>query len=220
MANCAGNIATTSDLVVPRAAVKGRDHLNNVEVVDVALSDFEQGLWTVEVAGFRLNRGPQTFSLVGEKFVPTLFFWNSSTFCHRHFWFCRRPSLIWLCQRHPQLCRMFMPVGSPHEGLRIPLTRMEQFVAFSLRQLCDAAGAGVAHCSDHRIVLKHVPRNVEVRLVSDLGTRRQTLTASSGRHLVPVGNADLETTMVLFTLDEFSPGEPVQVDVPIKVSLE
>jgi subtilisin family serine protease/translation initiation factor IF-1 len=53
-------------------AQRGRDHLNNVEVVDVPAQNVVEGNWQVQVRGFRItNRynnmsvGPQRFSLVG-----------------------------------------------------------------------------------------------------------------------------------------------------------
>ena len=49
------------------AAIRGRDHLNNVEVVDAAIL---AGTWEAHVLGFNIPHGPQTFSLVGALFTP------------------------------------------------------------------------------------------------------------------------------------------------------
>ena len=43
------------------------DHLNNVEVVD---APFRPGKWQVQVSGFNIPQGPQSFSLVGFSFRP------------------------------------------------------------------------------------------------------------------------------------------------------
>jgi len=50
----------------PPPARIGRDHLNNVEVVDVAVPI--AGTWVVTVTGFNVPQGPQEFSLVGQHF--------------------------------------------------------------------------------------------------------------------------------------------------------
>ena len=52
--------------VAPPAAKLGRDHLNNVEVVDVPVP--VPGIWTATVTAFNLPEGPQQFSLVGQRF--------------------------------------------------------------------------------------------------------------------------------------------------------
>ena len=49
------------------SAVRGRDHLNNVEVVDVE-APAVAGVWRVKVIGFSIAQGPQPFSLVGQTF--------------------------------------------------------------------------------------------------------------------------------------------------------
>lgn len=48
------------------AAQRGRDHLNNVEVVDTPAI---AGTWQVQVIGFNIPQGPQRFTLVGQTFV-------------------------------------------------------------------------------------------------------------------------------------------------------
>jgi hypothetical protein len=50
------------------AALSGPDHLNNVEVVDLAAP--REGIWTVEISGFNVRQGPQRFSLIGQQFRP------------------------------------------------------------------------------------------------------------------------------------------------------
>jgi len=47
-------------------AVRGPDHLNNIEVIDApAIS----GRWYVQVSGFSISQGPQSFTLVGARFT-------------------------------------------------------------------------------------------------------------------------------------------------------
>ena len=47
-------------------ATKGRDHINNVEVVDIDNINLTAGHWTLQVAGFDIQDGPQDFSVVGQ----------------------------------------------------------------------------------------------------------------------------------------------------------
>ncbi len=49
------------------AAAPGRDHLNNVEVVDISGTP-TVGTWKVVVTGFNIPQGPQRFSLIGHQF--------------------------------------------------------------------------------------------------------------------------------------------------------
>lgn len=59
----------TQDDTVPArgipSAVRGKDHLNNVEVVDAPSAT---GTWKAQIIGFSIHFGPQPFSLVGYKF--------------------------------------------------------------------------------------------------------------------------------------------------------
>jgi|GEM_PF-1294614 len=47
-------------------ATKGRDHINNVEVVDIDNLNLIAGHWTLQVSGFDVQDGPQDFSVVGQ----------------------------------------------------------------------------------------------------------------------------------------------------------
>ena len=47
-------------------ATRGRDHINNVEVVDIDNINLTAGHWTLQVAGFDIQDGPQDFSVVGQ----------------------------------------------------------------------------------------------------------------------------------------------------------
>ncbi len=51
----------------PPRADRGRDHLNNVEVVDAPAV---AGRWYAHIIGFNIAERPQRFSLIGERFVP------------------------------------------------------------------------------------------------------------------------------------------------------
>ena len=46
------------------AAVRGPDHLNNVEVVDIN-GPLRPGTWTIQVLAFNVPQGPQSYSLIG-----------------------------------------------------------------------------------------------------------------------------------------------------------
>jgi subtilisin family serine protease len=62
--------SSTPDTIPPAGipvAVRGKDHLNNVEVVDVS-APVTAGTWQVQVMGFSIPQGPQAFSLVGQSF--------------------------------------------------------------------------------------------------------------------------------------------------------
>jgi Ca2+-binding RTX toxin-like protein len=47
-------------------ATRGRDHINNVEVVDIGNINLVAGHWTLQVSGFDVQDGPQDFSVVGQ----------------------------------------------------------------------------------------------------------------------------------------------------------
>ena len=47
-------------------ASKGRDHINNVEVVDIDNANLTVGHWTLQVSGFDVQDGPQDFAVVGQ----------------------------------------------------------------------------------------------------------------------------------------------------------
>jgi len=66
--------ATSNDYIPANAmtgagvwvASKGRDHINNVEVVDIDNINLVAGHWTLQVSGFDVQDGPQDFSVVGQ----------------------------------------------------------------------------------------------------------------------------------------------------------
>ncbi|MDP7277149.1 MAG: S8 family serine peptidase, partial [Planctomycetaceae bacterium] len=66
--------STSSDYIPANAmtgagvwvASKGRDHINNVEVVDIDNVNLVAGHWTLQVSGFDIQDGPQDFSVVGQ----------------------------------------------------------------------------------------------------------------------------------------------------------
>jgi hypothetical protein len=79
------------------SAVRGRDHLNNVEVVDVD-APVSAGVWQIKVIGFSMSPYSQPFSLVGHEFhdatIPPKFcqmhkqdvcgaFWEEGIFAYK-----------------------------------------------------------------------------------------------------------------------------------------
>jgi hypothetical protein len=88
---------TEADLV---PAGTGKDHLNNLEQVVAAWSP---GVWRVEVSGFRVEDGPQRFSLIG---VPPRLRLPFRPFdiCQKFAYLCEA-RLLSLCIRYRRLCK-------------------------------------------------------------------------------------------------------------------
>jgi hypothetical protein len=85
----------------PPAVHNATDHLNNVEVVDVPSP--MKGTWQAKVIGFGVSMGPQTFSLVGAKFVDISV--PEDTVCKIYGSICPgNSSLILDCQVSPEMC--------------------------------------------------------------------------------------------------------------------
>lgn len=122
-----------SDLV---AAGTGKDHLNNVEQV---VAPWFPGLWRVEVSGFRIERGPQRFSLIGIP-PPLRLPHRPLDLCKRFAMLCENRLLV-LCVRYPKLCREtdFTVVRGDSLAVRFRDTADRKVIELSL--LCHALGA-------------------------------------------------------------------------------
>jgi subtilisin family serine protease len=112
-------------------AVKGRDHLNNVEVVDVTAPI--AGMWQAQIIGFNIPQDPQPFSLIGHDFshiyVPPYFG------CKVHHLICEGLRHAVVCKRYPWICatkfalptregRSQIRFGTSKDKIITPLTRV------------------------------------------------------------------------------------------------
>lgn len=83
------------------SAVRGRDHLNNVEVVDVD-APVGAGVWQIKVIGFDISPYSQPFSLVGYTFHDATIPPGSA--CAIHAFLCEGRSDIVICSQNPEIC--------------------------------------------------------------------------------------------------------------------
>ena len=133
------NPSTANDPMPPTGvpnAVRGRDHLNNVEVVDTPAAA-PSGIWLAKVIGFKVAEGPQSFSLVGGNFKP--FQIHPTSLCPRFPTLCNKLSLgVNLCERFPRLCdtRFSFP---GQDRLRVQFTDRRQKLVLPLDAACQYA---------------------------------------------------------------------------------
>ena len=138
---------------MPAAVPGGRDHLNNVEVVDAPAAP---GLWQARVTGFKIPQEPQKFSLIGGLF--TLFAIDPPTICRLHPLLCgkivpRRD----VCQRHPKLCETRIGFPAPNR-IRVTFLEPRQKIALPLDRICryaivQAGPGSAAHCREYDLTL-------------------------------------------------------------------
>lgn len=123
--------------VVPKAVRGGRDHLNNVEVVDVEAAAVVAGTWQARVTGFAIADGPQRFSLVGNSFgmVPI----GPITICNLHPVLCKKAAIrVDLCKRYPKLCEPRIAFPAPGR-IRVGFDDPRQKIALPLDRICQYA---------------------------------------------------------------------------------
>jgi hypothetical protein len=146
------------------AAVRGRDHLNNVEVVD---APSVAGTWQAKVVGFKLD-GAQKFSLIGAR-SPVVAPTHPAAVCIQYPWLCERVA-VWqsLCKRFPAICetmitypvkdRIHIRFDGPQQRVALPLDGICRY-AIS----CPACGAG-ARCTEYDLEMKNTgaPLHLEV----------------------------------------------------------
>ncbi len=123
--------------VVPKAVRGGRDHLNNVEVVDVEAAAVVAGTWQARVTGFAIIEGPQRFSLVGNSFRVAHI--GPIATCDRFPVLCKEAAIrVDLCKRYPKLCEPRIAFPAPGR-IRIGFDDPRQKIALPLDRICQYA---------------------------------------------------------------------------------
>lgn len=161
--------------VVPKAKKGGRDHLNNVEVVDAPAM---AGTWTAQVSGFRIDPAPQSYSLIGQTLKP--FPIHATELCRINGKLCAVLRIRWdLCERHPIICetRISFP---PRGGMRIRFADPRQKIVFPLDAVCG-------HAVDCPVCTGELPcRNLDLHVTTTGPDLRAAVYSSRGR-LVKIG---------------------------------
>jgi hypothetical protein len=155
---------------VPKAVTGGRDHLNNVEVVDAPAIP---GTWIAQVSGFHVPQAPQKFSLIGNSLSPLIV--HATSVCANFPALCAKIRIHPdLCERFPAICatRISFPV---HGRIRIGFPDLGQKIVLPLDAICRYAisctvcpGGGL--CS-----------NLELQLASSGTVLKAAVYSSKGR---------------------------------------
>jgi hypothetical protein len=153
---------------MPRA-IRGRDHLNNVEVVDAPAVP---GVWRARVMGFNIPQGPQAFSLIGQTFTP---FFIPPIKCRFNEWLCGKRAPENLCQRYPWICqdRIVFP---PKRGIGVQFSDLRERIPLPLDRICQyvidcPACAAASRCVAYDLQLATKTRAV----VAEIHTGRGNL---------------------------------------------
>jgi subtilisin family serine protease len=131
------NPAAGNDTVPPGGAPKadsGKDHLNNVEVIDAPTLP---GTWTARVTAFNVPKGPQRFSLIGAQFTLGVF--QPTALCRLYPALCAKLRFhMDICERHPKICgkRISFPAK---DTIRIQFAQAGQKVVLPVDLLCRVA---------------------------------------------------------------------------------
>lgn len=151
---------------VPAAATKGPDHLNNVELVEVRKVS---GRWKVQVSGFSVPFGPQTFSLIGlpaPVISPKEIIFDASSICLYLPAVCTSV-LQTLCQRHPEICRLNRTIPMGPSGPRLRFMDPEDRIILPVQEVFahlgvpEPGGAG-ADSAAYELALGPAPLSVAI----------------------------------------------------------
>jgi hypothetical protein len=119
---------------IPQAVAGGRDHLNNVEVVDAPAMP---GTWMAQVSGFHVPMGPQSYSLIG---VPLTELPHAPpNLCKVYPKLCATMRIRQnLCERYPKLCAPRINFPKPGH-LRVGFSDGGQKIVLPMDLLCKYA---------------------------------------------------------------------------------
>jgi hypothetical protein len=214
-----GNPSNVNDTIpaggVPAATASGRDHLNNVEVVDAPAV---AGTWRAEVTGFEVQQGPQNFSLIGSSL--TLFTVHPTEVCTFYPKLCATLRVrMGICERFPKICAT--KISFPMRGLvRIGFADLTQKIILPLDRSCRYAincpvcGAG-APCRKLDLQLRTTGTSLQAAVYSSQGRLVKRNTSSSpGKSLRFTIRHGEQYFVVL------SPGQGTRVDTDYDVSLQ
>jgi hypothetical protein len=127
------------------AATRGRDHLNNVEVVEATAMP---GIWIAKVRGFKVPKEPQRYSLIGASVAPLPI--GAPSLCSRHPLLCSKIRVhMDICERFPQICDIRFSVPIPGT-MRVQFATPDQKIVFPVDQLCRIAMQCPVCASDSR----------------------------------------------------------------------
>jgi hypothetical protein len=134
----AGNPANVNETLPAATALQavqgGRDHLNNVEVVDAPAI---AGTWVAEVSGFNVPFGPQSYSLIGNALKR--FIVHPANVCARYPAMCAALHVrMDVCRRFPKICAT--KISFPQRGrLRVGFADPRQPIIMALDEMCQFA---------------------------------------------------------------------------------
>jgi hypothetical protein len=173
-ANPANNI---NDAIPPGgvpSAVHGRDHLNNVEVVDAPGAS---GIWIVKVIGFKVMQGPQKFSLVGGNFVP--FPVHPTSLCSLYPVLCSKLAIrMNVCERFPKLCETRISFPS-RERIRVQFMHNRQKLVLPIDAGCHAIScppcAASRTCRGHELEVTNPAPPMRAEIYSSAGDLIKTI---------------------------------------------
>jgi len=157
-------------------AVRGKDHLNNVEKVEVAAVT---GLWVARVTAFNITTPNQPYSLVGipPRIKPPL------GICQRWPWLC---PIRDVCRRYPFLCdkQFIVPIGKIWP---VRFREKFDFEVVWINEICqyvrglDCPGCqNAALCGGYQIQFKEPDPTLTYELYTDAG---KLITARKGSQM-------------------------------------
>jgi subtilisin family serine protease len=207
-----GNESVPNEGSIPKA-VGGRDHLNNVEVVDVEAPT--AGTWQARVTGFAIPDGPQKFSLIGSSFTRLL--QGPKSLCIQYPVLCQRVALPQdLCQRYPKLCEPKFKFSQP--WMHVPFDEGQEKVVLPLDGLCrHSTGRPDADCSGHELRVRSKAGKFRVEIYSAGGRRLgRNASATADKRLSVPARADEEHFVVLSLGPGAKPGTELEVSLAPK----
>jgi subtilisin family serine protease len=174
----------TDAAIVSASTGVGPDHLNNVEQV---LVPGVEGTWRAVVTGFRVDAGPQKFSLVGAPFKIMMVV-HPPNLCKKYPPLCR-PPVINVCITRPQLCAKPQIIPLFLGGPRITFRDTSDRVIMAVNQLCTyqkVQGGCEADTQKHRysISVGQTQAPMRVALYSSRGRLLGATTTSRSSRLV------------------------------------
>jgi hypothetical protein len=167
------------------AAVRGRDHLNNVEVVDVEAAA-AAGNWEAQVIGFYIPEVPQRFSLAGYEFLDVSI--PPEVMCKVNDVVCEAVPVPLVCKKYPWVCttKIVLPTND-----RIPVRfgSLKEKRIVPLDKVCGL----FAECP-HCVQAKSCPRYaVEVSMSG--AALKAEIYSSRGRRLLRDTSANLHKVL-------------------------
>lgn len=149
------------DVAGLRAAERGKDHLNNIEVVQTPRI---AGTWKAIVRGFNIVDGPQKFSLILPKGDP---FSSIFDFCNTSPILCKKLDLGKLCERRPELCPP--PRIVPDKlGPKIKFRSKDECIIIQVDKICqyviDCPNCTEKYCAGYDIQMQGMPDGFKIEV--------------------------------------------------------